>query len=112
MKEVNYIAHAPSWAKKLASEPPPRKILLIDVNFTGESYAKNTRAHKLNSPKAWLRKDGHRAWGFAIYRSTYQSDADWKEFMRRLLADTTESLEDMAGPDLLDNLALTVFDDP
>lgn len=32
--------------------------------------------------------------------------------MRRLLADTTESLEDMAGPDLLDNLALTVFDDP
>lgn len=60
----------------------------------------------------WLRKDGHRAWGFAIYRSTYQSDADWKEFMRRLLVDTTESLEDMAGPDLLDNLALTVFDDP
>jgi len=32
--------------------------------------------------------------------------------MRRLLADTTESLENMAGPDLLDNLALTVFDDP
>ena len=37
-------------------------------------------------------EDGHRAWGFVIYRSTY--------------------LEWGAGLDLLDNLALTVFDDP
>ena len=57
----------------------------------------------------WLREDGHRVWGFVIYRSTYQSNADWDEFMRRLLADITESLGDA---DLLDNLALTVFDDP
>lgn len=60
----------------------------------------------------WLREDGHRAWGFVIYRSTYQNQAAWDEFMRRLLANTTEMLEYDAGLDLLDNLALTVFDNP
>jgi hypothetical protein len=56
----------------------------------------------------WRREDGYRVWGFVIYCSTYQSGADWSEFMRRLLADIMESL----SPDLLNNLALTVFDDP
>jgi hypothetical protein len=32
--------------------------------------------------------------------------------MRYLLANTTESLEAIAGPNSPDNLALTVFDDP
>lgn len=71
--------------------------------------AQNNDADRIEK---WLREDGHRVWGLVIYRSTYQSDADWDEFMRRILADTTESLEAMAGIDLLDNLALTVFDDP
>lgn len=60
----------------------------------------------------FLREDGHRAWGFVIYRSTYQNETAWDQFMRRLLANTTELLEGGAGLDLLDNLALTVFDDP
>jgi hypothetical protein len=60
----------------------------------------------------WLREDGHRAWGFVIYRSTYQNQAAWDEFMRRLLANTTDMLEYDAGLDLLDHLALTVFDNP
>lgn len=59
-----------------------------------------------------LQEDDHRAWGFVIYRSTYQDQAAWDEFMRRLLANTTEYLEEEEGLDLLDNLALTVFDDP
>ncbi|KAJ5177080.1 uncharacterized protein N7482_002957 [Penicillium canariense] len=60
----------------------------------------------------FLREDGHRAWGLVIYRSSYQNEAAWDEFMRRLLANTTKLLELGAGPNLLDNLALTVFDDP
>ncbi|KAJ5114043.1 hypothetical protein N7456_002577 [Penicillium angulare] len=59
----------------------------------------------------WLGEDGHRAWGLVIYRSTYKSNTEWEKFMHRLLADTTESLESMAGPGLLDNLALTIFED-
>jgi hypothetical protein len=31
-----------------------------------------------------LREDGHRIWGFVIYRTTYDSDVDWAELLRRL----------------------------
>ncbi|CAG7943021.1 unnamed protein product [Penicillium salamii] len=59
----------------------------------------------------YLHEDGHRAWGFVIYRCTYESDTAWEEFMRRLLANTEETLEGSGGLDLLDNLAVTVFQD-
>jgi hypothetical protein len=59
----------------------------------------------------YLHEDGHRAWGFVIYRCAYQGITAWDEFMRRLLADTGEMLEGDLGLDLLDNLALTVFED-
>ncbi|KAJ5457225.1 hypothetical protein N7530_012499 [Penicillium desertorum] len=59
----------------------------------------------------FLHEDGHRAWGFVIYRCTYESNTDWEEFMRRLLANTEETLEGEGGLDLLDNLAVTVFED-
>src|SRR4051812_15144314 len=36
----------------------------------------------------YLHEDGHRAWGFVIYRCTYESNTAWEEFMRRLLANT------------------------
>jgi hypothetical protein len=60
-----------------------------------------------------LHTDGHRAWGFVIYRCTYKSDADWAAFLRLLMEDTEKMLWSAAGElDLLENLALTVFDDP
>ncbi|CAI7579508.1 unnamed protein product [Penicillium bialowiezense] len=59
----------------------------------------------------YLHEDGHRAWGFVIYRCTYESDTAWDEFMHRLLADTKETLYRNAGLDLLDNFAVTVFED-
>ncbi|RHZ45929.1 uncharacterized protein CDV56_100730 [Aspergillus thermomutatus] len=58
-----------------------------------------------------LHEDGLRAWGFVIYRCTYQSNTAWVEFMRRLLANTKDTLESGGGLDLLDNLALTVIED-
>ncbi|KAL2837938.1 hypothetical protein BJY01DRAFT_220346 [Aspergillus pseudoustus] len=59
-----------------------------------------------------LHEDGHRAWGFVIYRCAYDSDSDWGAFMRRLLADTEEDVYcDTGEQDLLNNLAITVFED-
>ncbi|GIJ86743.1 hypothetical protein Asppvi_005638 [Aspergillus pseudoviridinutans] len=58
-----------------------------------------------------LHEDGLRAWGFVIYRCTYQSNTAWVEFMRRLLANTKDTLEGCCGLDLLDNLTLTVIED-
>ncbi|KAL4903828.1 hypothetical protein BDW74DRAFT_185915 [Aspergillus multicolor] len=60
-----------------------------------------------------LHIDGHRAWGFVIYRCTYKNDADCAAFLRLLLDDTKKMLLLSAGElDLLRNLALTIFDDP
>ncbi|KAJ5882958.1 uncharacterized protein N7473_009844 [Penicillium subrubescens] len=58
-----------------------------------------------------LHEHGRRAWGFVIYRCTYQSNTVWAEFMGRLLANTEHKLENNQGLDLLDNLALTVIED-
>ncbi|KAF3391550.1 hypothetical protein F1880_007717 [Penicillium rolfsii] len=58
-----------------------------------------------------LYEDGLRAWGFVIYRCTYQSNTAWVEFMRRFLANTKDTLESNGALDLLDNLALTVIED-
>lgn len=59
----------------------------------------------------YLHEDGHRAWGFVIYRCTYESNTAWDGFMRRLLANTEETLYRDGGLDLLDNLAVTVYED-
>lgn len=55
--------------------------------------------------------DGHRTWGYVIYRTTYESDADWAEFMRRLRWWTTDAMDFFNGQDVLDRMTWTVFDD-
>jgi hypothetical protein len=60
----------------------------------------------------YLREYDLHAWGFVIYRCTYQSNTAWDEFMCRLLANTKDTLDDEGGLDLLNNLALTVIEDP
>jgi hypothetical protein len=55
--------------------------------------------------------DGHRTWGFVIYRTTYSSDADWAQFMRRLRWWTTDAMEIFNGLDVLDRMTWTIFDD-
>ncbi|KAJ5187492.1 hypothetical protein N7449_010486 [Penicillium cf. viridicatum] len=70
------------------------------------------RFNNADQIEQYLHEDGLRAWGFVIYRCTYQSNTAWDEFMRRLLANTKDMLESEGGLDLLDNLALTVIEDP
>jgi hypothetical protein len=55
--------------------------------------------------------DGHRTWGFVIYRTTYESDADWADSMQRLRWWTTDAMEIFNGQDVLDRMTWTVFDD-
>lgn len=61
--------------------------------------------------EAQCQEDNHRTWGFVIYRSTYDSDADWEEVMRRIRAHTQETMDMFNGQDVLDRMTWTVFDD-
>ncbi|KAG9761693.1 hypothetical protein KCU73_g2261, partial [Aureobasidium melanogenum] len=60
-----------------------------------------------------LREDGHRIWGFVIYRCTYASDEDWDLCMRHLYKEVRESMDFYNGHDLLDEecFRLTVIED-
>lgn len=58
-----------------------------------------------------LQKDNHQIWGLVIYRCTYDSDADWSAFMTRLHFQTRSALKSYNALDMLDSLALTVFED-
>jgi hypothetical protein len=59
-----------------------------------------------------LREDGHRVWGFAVYRCTYRDDAAWETCLERLNASIRKSMRFHNGLDLLDEdrFRLTVFD--
>ncbi|KAL9107641.1 MAG: hypothetical protein Q9227_007448 [Pyrenula ochraceoflavens] len=58
-----------------------------------------------------LQDDGHRTWGFVIYRSTYNSETDWAEFLRRLRFQMEDMFDYFNGRDILDRFALTVLED-
>ena len=58
-----------------------------------------------------LHEDGHRTWGFVIYRCSYDNDADWVEFLRRLRFHIEDMFDYFNGRDILDKFSLTVLDD-
>jgi hypothetical protein len=60
-----------------------------------------------------LREDGHRVWGFAIYRCTYGDDAAWETILERIYASIWNSMRYYNGLDLLekDRFRLTVIED-
>ena len=58
-----------------------------------------------------LQTDNHKTWGYVIYRTTYSSDSDWDEFLRRLRFRMERDFDDCNGRDILDLFTLTVFDD-
>lgn len=58
-----------------------------------------------------LQQDGHRTWGFVIYRTTYDNDADWAEFLRRLRAEMEQVFDHRGGRDILDVFSLAVVED-
>jgi hypothetical protein len=58
-----------------------------------------------------LEEDGHRTWGFVIYRTTYTNDYEWAEFLRRLRSRMEHTFDDYNGRDILDLFTLTVIED-
>ncbi|KAI2621219.1 hypothetical protein GGR54DRAFT_600592 [Hypoxylon sp. NC1633] len=60
-----------------------------------------------------LRADGHRIWGFAVYRCTYTSDAAWESCMQRINASVRKAMDLYNGRDLLEEgcFKLTVIAD-
>ena len=62
--------------------------------------------------KNFLRWDGHRTWGFVIYRCTYSNDEDWTRFMEKLREENREALSYFEGGlEVWESLDLTVFED-
>lgn len=59
----------------------------------------------------YLQLDGHKTWGWVIYRSTYNSEEEWQEFLRRLHAQIEASLKSFGGLDIYDSLGFKVFED-
>lgn len=71
----------------------------------------STHHNNADSIERYLQEDGHRTWGFVIYRCTYESDDDWDKFMERLRYRTRKCLEIYNGLDMMDSLNMTVFED-
>jgi hypothetical protein len=49
-----------------------------------------------------LEENGHRVWGFVIYRCTYGDDAAWEECLERLNASMRDDMQFYNGLDLLE----------
>lgn len=60
-----------------------------------------------------LRADGHRIWGFVVYRCTYTSDPAWESCIQRINASVQKAMDLYNGRDLLQEgcFKLTVIDD-
>lgn len=61
--------------------------------------------------EAQMQANGHQTWGYVIYRTTYDSEADWAELLRRLRFQMNQEMEFYNGQDILDLFTWTIFDD-
>ncbi|PSK53208.1 hypothetical protein B9Z65_3408 [Elsinoe australis] len=71
----------------------------------------STEVNQADDIERQLVRDSHRAWGFVIYRCTYDSDDQWATFLDRLRTRTRESFAEYNGEDILDLLAYTIIED-
>lgn len=88
----------------------------MDHNYTPRELSRRTPQYSTHNNNAdnierYLQEDGHRTWGFVIYRCTYGSDHDWDQFMMRLRHQIQKTLQIYNGLDMMDSLNLTVFED-
>jgi hypothetical protein len=71
-----------------------------------------TRSNYADEIERQLQEDGHRTWGFVIYRTCYNNtDEDWAEFLKRLRWRMEWTFDYYNGRDILDLFTLTVIDD-
>ncbi|KAF2721639.1 hypothetical protein K431DRAFT_223975 [Polychaeton citri CBS 116435] len=61
--------------------------------------------------KRYLQADAHKIWGWVIYRSTYDSEDDWNEFLSCLRTRIKKNLKRCDGLDMLGSLDHKIFED-
>lgn len=71
----------------------------------------STHHNNADNIERFLQEDGHRTWGFVIYRCTYESDEAWDQFLKRLRHQIQLALRAYNGLDMMDSLSLTVVED-
>lgn len=71
----------------------------------------STALNAADKVERYLTEDGHRTWGWVIYRCTYDDDSEWKEFMDRIRFYIRKTLQFYNGLDMMESLNLTIFDD-
>lgn len=59
----------------------------------------------------YLREDGHKIWGFVVYRASYKNDEDWDKVIDLIKAHARDWLSYTGAPELYDNLDITVIQD-
>ncbi|KAH0367124.1 hypothetical protein KCU65_g4898, partial [Aureobasidium melanogenum] len=71
------------------------------------------RANVADQIERALQADGHRIWGFVVYRCTYDNDEEWQFCMRHLREQARHSMKYYNGLDMLDDkyFRLTVIED-
>ncbi|KAL4755872.1 uncharacterized protein BDW70DRAFT_167344 [Aspergillus foveolatus] len=57
-----------------------------------------------------MQDDGFQCWGITIYRTTYESDSDWEEFLRRFLRRVRKTLAYYDGLNMGDSFWPTIRD--
>lgn len=72
---------------------------------------RETNLNNADSIERQLQEDGHQIWGWVIYRSTYKSDEEWAEFMRRLRYHIEDTLRFVNALDMQQSLNYQVFED-
>ncbi|KZZ99738.1 hypothetical protein AAL_02310 [Moelleriella libera RCEF 2490] len=73
---------------------------------------RETRLNDADNIERQMRQDGHRTWGWLIYRCTYASDEQWAAFMARLAHYMDATLAFHNGLDLKPSLDARVVEDP
>lgn len=58
-----------------------------------------------------MQEDGHKIWGWVIYRNDCTSEEDWQEFIRRLRVGIEKTLKFFDGLNMLSSLDYQVFED-
>lgn len=93
----NYLSTTvPAWGPRNPSKRDPTE---------------DTRRQVADRLERIMDMNGHRIWGFVLYRCTYKSDSDWEKFMHQYLQPVKTSLKKNNGLDILDRFRPTVFED-
>lgn len=73
----------------------------------------STQSNSADNIERGLRADGHRIWGFVVYRCTYASNSAWEACIQRINASIQQSMTTYNGHDLLEEgrFKLTIIDD-